>query len=103
MFILAATSIKSAIDPALLRPGRIGVHFEMPRFDSSLRNEFLLSARNRMPLDLDQQQIERLVSLTENYSAADLENILREAALSIIRTNSSASKVRYTQKVLLLM
>lgn len=89
VFILAATAYPEAIDVAVLRPGRIGVHFSMPPFNADMRRSFLEATS--VPLKLTAEQVENLIKATEGFSAADMDGLLREAALMTIREGSDTA------------
>ncbi|MEM3791218.1 MAG: CDC48 family AAA ATPase [Candidatus Micrarchaeaceae archaeon] len=86
--VLAATNRPDIIDPALLRPGRFDkvVHIPMPDFLSRL--EIFKVHTKRMPLDKD-VSLEELAEKTENYTGAEIENLVREAGMNAIRNGRS--------------
>lgn len=89
VFILAATAYPESIDVAVLRPGRIGVNFAMPSFNADMRRSFL--EETPVPLKLTIEQMEELTQFTEGFSAADMDSLLREAALMTIRERGDAA------------
>ena len=86
VFIVGATNRPSALDPALLRPGRLDrlVYIPMPNKES--RKEILKIHTRKIPLE-SQEILEELANQTENYSGADLESLCREAVISSLREN----------------
>jgi transitional endoplasmic reticulum ATPase len=79
LLVLAATNEPWSIDPALRRPGRFSKLVFVPEPDIEARSAiFKIQLKNR-PLDND-VDIEKLASLTESYSGADLAAICKEAA-----------------------
>ncbi|MGC8547571.1 MAG: CDC48 family AAA ATPase [Candidatus Micrarchaeia archaeon] len=84
--VLAATNRPEAIDPALLRPGRFDKIIEIPMPDAAARLEILKVHTRRMPLDKDVDLAE-IANLTENYTGAEIENVVREAGMYAIREN----------------
>jgi transitional endoplasmic reticulum ATPase len=82
--VLAATNRIDRLDPALLRPGRLEYHVEIPTPDAAARRAILAVQTRRMPLGSD-VAIEELVKDTEGLVGADLERICRQAALFAIR------------------
>ncbi|CAD5116179.1 unnamed protein product [Dimorphilus gyrociliatus] len=85
--IVAATNRPDRIDPALLRPGRIDRLIYVPLPDSETRLKILQihCSKTRVSEDIDLTEI---VAKTEGYSGAELEAIIREAALLAIGDNS---------------
>ncbi len=82
--VLAATNRLDRLDPALLRPGRLEFHIELPMPDAAARRAILQVHMKRMPLGKD-VKIEALVQATEGFVGADLEGLCRQAALFAIR------------------
>ncbi len=84
LIVLAATNRRDAIDPALLRPGRLEQHIEVPNPDKNARVEILAVHTSGAPLD-DDVDLEAIASKTEGYSGAELEALVREASMRAIR------------------
>ncbi len=82
--VLAATNRIDRLDPALLRPGRLEFHVELPMPDAAARRAILKVQTRHMPLGKD-VDIEALVKSTEGLVGADLEGLCRQAALFAIR------------------
>ena len=82
--VLAATNRIDRLDPALLRPGRLEFHIELPMPDAAARQAILQVHMKRMPLGKD-VNIDALVQSTEGLVGADLEGLCRQAALFAIR------------------
>ena len=82
--VLAATNRIDLLDPALLRPGRLEFHIELPTPDAAARRAILRVQTRRMPLGPD-VDIDDLVRKTEGLVGADLEGLCRQAALLAIR------------------
>ncbi|MDE1854790.1 MAG: CDC48 family AAA ATPase [Candidatus Micrarchaeota archaeon] len=97
--VLAATNRPEDVDPALLRPGRFDKVIEILMPDAGARLEIFKVHTKRMPIDKDVDIIE-LANVTEEYTGAEIENIVREAGMNAIRrAQSQLSKVREdTQK-----
>ena len=87
--VVAATNRKDAIDGALLRPGRLEEHVEVPLPDADGRRKILEVHTAGKPLAED-VDIESLVERTEGYSGAELEALVREAAMAAIDEVASA-------------
>lgn len=84
VFVLAATNRPDIIDPALLRPGRFDKIIEIPMPDVVTRQAIFAVHTKRMPLAKD-VSLEELAAQTENYTGAEIENIVREAGMGAIR------------------
>jgi transitional endoplasmic reticulum ATPase len=82
--VLAATNRPDMIDPALLRPGRFDKIVEIPLPDEETRVEIFKVHMKRMPLDKNVSP-EALAKATENYTGAEIENVVREAGMNAIR------------------
>lgn len=85
LIVLAATNRKDDIDPALLRPGRLEQHIEVPNPDEEARREILAVHTRGAPLAED-VDIAEIAGSTAGYSGADIEALAREASMRAIRT-----------------
>lgn len=77
--VVGATNLPKLIDKAALRSGRLERHYEIPQPDFETRKklfEISLAKRATAP-DID---YEKLAALTENYSCADINEIINNAA-----------------------
>ena len=84
LVVLAATNRKDALDPALLRPGRLEQHIEVPNPDETARREILGVHTADRPLAAD-VDLDALASETAGFSGAELESVFRSAAMRAIR------------------
>ncbi len=82
--VLAATNRPEDMDPALLRPGRFDMIIEIPIPDEQTREYIFIVHTRKMPLGKD-ITIKELAKLTENYTGAEIENVIREAGMNAIR------------------
>ncbi|MEF8779663.1 MAG: AAA family ATPase [Haloferacaceae archaeon] len=106
MIVLAATNRREALDDALLRPGRLETHVEVPRPDRGARLAILEVHTRGKPL-ADDVDLGAIADETNGYSGADLTAVCREAALLAIQTvadaydgteaNEHAGEVRLTE------
>ncbi|WP_423751395.1 AAA family ATPase [Salinirarus marinus] len=83
LVVLAATNRKDALDPALLRPGRLESHVPVPPPEADARREILDVHTRETPL-ADDVDVDELVARTDGYTGADLEAVCREAALRAV-------------------
>ncbi|KAJ9061462.1 hypothetical protein DSO57_1020449 [Entomophthora muscae] len=90
--LLGITNRPTHIDPAVLRPGRLDIHLQIPLPNISQRIKIIRGKLGHSN-PLDEGHVERMAQLTEGRSGADLENIIQEAALSVLRSNPDAHKV----------
>ena len=93
--VLAATNRPDLIDPALLRPGRFDKLVYVPPPDFNARLEILRILTAHLPLSPDVDLVE-LARVTEGYSGADLEALVREAVMIALRKSFS---VKYIEKI----
>ncbi len=91
--VLAATNRPDIIDPALLRPGRFDKIIEIPMPDEETRMSIFKVHTKRMPLAKD-VNLEELAKSTENYTGAEIENIVREAGMSAIRASKDIVEMK---------
>ena len=84
VIVLAATNRPDAIDPALRRPGRFDREIEIGVPGRNARKEILQIHTRNMPMkDVD---IDELANKTHGYTGADLNALVREAAMATLRT-----------------
>jgi transitional endoplasmic reticulum ATPase len=84
LVVLAATNRKDILDPALLRPGRLERHVEVPAPGREGRHEILAVHTRDRPLAED-VDLDALAAETAGYSGAQIEALVREASLRAIR------------------
>jgi transitional endoplasmic reticulum ATPase len=82
--VIAATNRPDLVDPALLRPGRFDRVIYVPPPDKNARLEILKIHTRKVPLAED-VDLAKLAEMTEGYSGADLEALVREAVLLALR------------------
>ncbi|TKX82807.1 AAA family ATPase, partial [Halorubrum sp. SS5] len=76
LVVLAATNRRNALDPALLRPGRLETHVEVPEPDREARRKILEVHTREKPLT-DGVDLERVADETEGYSGAEIASLSR--------------------------
>ncbi|MFW9788704.1 MAG: CDC48 family AAA ATPase [Candidatus Thorarchaeota archaeon] len=86
VLVIGATNRADILDPAVLRPGRFDVVVFVPPPDTDARLEILQVHTRDMPLASD-VELEKLADLTEGFSGADIENLVREAAMAAVRAD----------------
>lgn len=87
VLIIGATNLSSALDDALLRPGRFDrtIHMGLPSPSNRLR--ILQVHAKDKPIDRsnDDALLRQVADLTIGYSGAELANLLNEAAILAVR------------------
>ncbi|CQR50176.1 MULTISPECIES: CDC48 family AAA ATPase [Haloferax] len=106
LVVLAATNRRDALDPALLRPGRLETHVEVPAPDIEARRAILDVHVRDKPLGTD-VDLGDVAAHMDGYTGADVAAVCREAALRAIQdvadayegteANSHADEVRITR------
>lgn len=94
--IVAATNRPDILDTALLRPGRFDRILLAGSPDITARKSILKVHMRNVPLDED-VDIDTLVAKTEGYVGADLESVVREAAMLALREDMASVKVNMRQ------
>lgn len=84
VIIMAATNRPDVLDPALLRPGRFDRRVVIDLPDINDREEILGVHAANKPLAPD-VSLRKIAERTPGFSGADLENLLNEAAILIVR------------------
>src|SRR3989344_454085 len=90
--VIGATNRPDLLDSAVLRPGRFDRILLVDVPDKESRKQIVEIHTKNMPLDKD-IKIETLVKKTEGFVGADIENLVREAAIIALRKNINADKV----------
>jgi len=92
--VIGATNRKDLIDPALLRSGRFETHIELTLPAASARRAMLDIVDVPFDNDVD---LDALAERTEGLSFADIDGMLREAALEALRADPTAISVGNAQ------
>lgn len=99
IFIIAMTNRKDLLDEALLRPGRIEIHLSIGLPNKADRKQIFkihtnkMRSNNLMDKNID---IDKLASLTENFTGAEIEGVVKNAGTRAVHEcltkNSNKSK-----------
>lgn len=90
VFVVGATNRPNSLDPALTRPGRLDSLLYVPPPDMEGRIAILDTLLLKVPMcDVD---VGRLAELTEGYSGADLEGLVKEAVLELLTKQGMEAK-----------
>ena len=84
VIVIAATNRPDILDPALTRPGRFDRKIVVGYPDIKAREEILLVHAKNKPID-SSVNLSDVAKITSGFTAADLENLLNEAALLAAR------------------
>lgn len=92
VFVIGATNRINAIDPALRRPGRFDLEFEVPLPATTARLDILqkyvkLDKAHLFEDNVSINTLKKIAELTNGYSGADLSLLYREAAMLAVRRN----------------
>jgi transitional endoplasmic reticulum ATPase len=90
--VIAATNRPDLVDPALLRPGRFDRQILVTTPDQEPRLAILKVLTRNMPL-AENVDLQRIATETTGYSGADLEGLVREAAMHSMRKDINADIV----------
>jgi transitional endoplasmic reticulum ATPase len=92
VLVIGATNRADILDPAALRPGRFDSVVFVPPPDVDARLEIFKVHSREMPL-ADDVSLEKLSDETEGFSGADIEGLIREAAMAAVRSDWKAKPV----------
>ena len=90
--VIGATNRPTLIDPALLRPGRFDELIYVGVPDTAGRRRILAIHTEGMPLAPD-VDLEKIAQSTENFTGADLEDLVRRAGLTALRRGIDTATV----------
>jgi transitional endoplasmic reticulum ATPase len=91
--VIGATNRPDIIDPALLRPGRFDELILVPVPDAGARKEIFKVHTSKMALAED-VNIDELVSLTDQYTGADIAAVCKKAGRDALREDLHAKEVK---------
>ena len=89
VIVISATNRPEVLDPALLRPGRFDRRVAVQPPDTVGRRKILEVHTSSVPLG-DDVDLDRLAATTPGMVAADLANVVNEAALTAARRRHDA-------------
>lgn len=91
--VIGATNRPDIIDPALIRPGRFDELILVPIPDEGARREIFKVHTGKMSLAED-VDLEKLVSMTDQYTGADIAAVCKKAGRLALREDLHAKNVR---------
>ena len=89
VLVIAATNSYNSLDPALIRPGRIDLKYNIPNQDYNTRIKLIeiYTKNKKLAQDLDKK---KMAESFENLSCSAIEAILNEASMiSILENNEN--------------
>jgi len=89
--VIAATNRPDMLDPAMLRPGRFDRKILVTGPDEKARLKILEIKTKNVPLK--GVNIKKLAEETESFSGADLDALVREAAMHALRRDKNSKEV----------
>ncbi|MDE2343675.1 MAG: AAA family ATPase [Betaproteobacteria bacterium] len=94
MLLIGATNRPEVIDPALMRPGRLDRHINVPMPDRAEKAAALrLHCRNK-PVSSD-VDFYRLASMMPGFSMAAVANLVNEAGIASVRDNAPLIEMQH--------
>jgi transitional endoplasmic reticulum ATPase len=81
--VIGATNRPDILDPALMRSGRFDRLIEIKAPDEKARLEIFKISTKTMPLD--KVDLNELAKITDGFTGADIDNLVREAGMTAIR------------------
>ena len=98
IFVIGTTNRLDLIDPAILRKGRMDLHFEIPAPDESTRMRiFSLHLKDRPTAD--DVDCAELARLTDNYASSDIAFIVNEAAMMAALADVPISQIHLINSI----
>jgi SpoVK/Ycf46/Vps4 family AAA+-type ATPase len=88
VFVIGITNRLESVDPSVYREKRLDQLIHIPIPDLPTRKSIFMGFFAKMQNSLSESEIDELASLSDGWTGADIENLLREAALKIIRSES---------------
>ncbi len=97
VIVMAASNRPDMLDPALMRAGRFDRVIEIPAPNEKGRYEIFKIHTQKMPLD-SKVNLKELARITEGYTGADIENLVREAGMVAIREGAGKVTLKHFEK-----
>jgi vesicle-fusing ATPase len=100
IFIIGMTNRKELLDEALLRAGRMEIHFEIGLADFEGRKQIFRVHTNKMQINsmMDPNvDIDVLAKLTDNYSGAEIETVVKNAGARALHEQLLSNKKEITE------
>jgi transitional endoplasmic reticulum ATPase len=92
VIVVAATNRRDLLDPALLRPGRLGLEIYVGLPDHAERHEIVKALLSKLALaeenDRLEQEVQSIAEATEGFSGAELSAICERAKFIALRAGN---------------
>ncbi|MCX8175023.1 MAG: AAA family ATPase [Candidatus Micrarchaeota archaeon] len=98
VMIIGATNKPSALDPAILRPGRFDKIIYIPPPDEPARRQIFTTNLAKFLKNVD---VDRLAKATEGYSGADIASICQEVKMQLVRDRLKGAPSTLTTEAVL--
>lgn len=98
VIVIAATNRPNAIDPALRRPGRFDREIMIGVPNEKGRLEILKIHSRNMPMEKS-VDLPYLSRITYGFVGADLESLIKEAAMNVIRRNINELNLKENENI----
>ncbi|KAJ1946159.1 AAA+-type ATPase, partial [Linderina macrospora] len=99
LVVIGATNRPNAIDSALRRPGRFDREIEVPIPNPEARLHILRKKLGNTPNSLTEEQIVALAASTHGFVGADIEALVREAAIIAIKRHTASELAADTESL----
>lgn len=93
VIVIAATNRGDMLDPALIRPGRFDRRVQVNLPDIEERR-FIINIHKKGKPFAKEANWEEIAKMTTGFSGADIENLLNEAAITIVRESRTEITMR---------
>ncbi len=90
--VIGCTNRRDILDPAIMRPGRLERHISFPLPTKNARKEILDIHTKSM--NVNSIDVKQIISMTENFTGADIKAVCTEAGYFAIREERSAVDTR---------
>ena len=94
ILVIGATNRPDMLDPAILRPGRFDKILLVNSPEEKGRANILKIHTKNMPIKEKVKLVKEMAKKTEGYTGADIESLVREAAMLALREDMGAKEVK---------
>jgi len=95
--VIAATNRPDILDSALMRPGRFDRLIEVRAPDEQARRSIFGICTARMPMEKS-VDLKELSRVSEGYTGADIDNLVREAGMAAIREGAKKVSTKHFEQ-----
>jgi ATP-dependent metalloprotease len=96
VIVLGATNRRETLDPALMRPGRFDVEVRIDKPDLNQRIEILEYYLEKVARD-ENVDVKYLARQLNGFGGSSIENVVNQAALRAVVTNSKSVKMEHLE------